>query len=93
MGLEKAIAHGKEHRKPYHDSRAIAGECRNHGGCPHCTGNRLYSFEKQRQAAEQKLREYRQGDEQGFGKPGPSPFLLLIKRWKKCIDNLSPHMA
>lgn len=35
MGLEKAIAHGKEHRKPYHDSRAIAGECRNHGGCPY----------------------------------------------------------
>ena len=29
MGLEKAIAHGKEHRKPYYDSRAVSGECRN----------------------------------------------------------------
>lgn len=28
MGLEKAIAHGKEHRKPYRDSRAVSGECR-----------------------------------------------------------------
>ena len=92
MSLEKAIAHGKEYRKPYYDSKAIAGECRNHGGCPHCTGNRLYSFGKQKQVAEQKLREYWQGDEQGFGKHGPSSFLLPLKRWKKFIDNLSPHM-
>ena len=66
MGLEKAIAHGKEHRKPYHDSRAIAGECRNHGACPYCTGNRLYSFEKQKQSAIQKLKEYYSNDGQNF---------------------------
>ena len=31
MGLEKAIAHGKEHRKSYrdNDSRAFDMECRN----------------------------------------------------------------
>lgn len=67
MGLEKAILYGKEHRKPYHDSRAIAGECRNHGSCPWCTGNRLYSFEKQKQAAIQKIKEYLQeGNEHGL---------------------------
>lgn len=66
MGLEKAIAHSKEHRKPYHDSRAIAGECINHGGCPYCTGNRLYSFEKQKQAAIQKIKEYYSNDGQNF---------------------------
>ena len=90
MGLEKAIAHGKEHRKPYHDSRAVASECRNHGKCDYCLSNRMHSFKKQKQAAIQKLKEYWQGDEQGFGKTGPLPFLLLSKRWKKFIDNLSP---
>mgnify|MGYP001480031771 FL=1 len=33
MGLEKAILYGQEHRKPYYDSRAVAGECRNYEGC------------------------------------------------------------
>ncbi len=66
MGLEKAIAHGKEHRKPYYDSRAVSGECRNHGGCPWCTGNRLHGFEKQKQAAIQKLKEYYSNDGQNF---------------------------
>lgn len=93
MGLEKAIAHGKEHRKPYrdNDSKAFDPECRNHGGCVWCIKNRMYSYNKRKQAAEQKLKEYWQGDEQGFGKTGPSPFLLLSKG-KKCIDNLSPLM-
>ena len=58
MGLEKAIAHGKEHRKPYYDSRAV--------GCPWCTGNRLHGFEKQKQAAIQKLKEYYSNDGQNF---------------------------
>lgn len=91
MGLEKAIAHGKEHRKPYNDSRAVASECRNHGKCDYCLSNRMHGFEKQKQAAEQKLKEYWQGDEQDFLKSGPSPFLLLSKKVKKLIDNLSPH--
>ena len=69
MGLEKAILYGKEHRKPYYDSRAVAGECRNHGGCPRCTSNRLYSFEKQKQAMIQKIKEYfQEGNEQNLEK-------------------------
>lgn len=47
MSLEKAIEHGKEHRKPYRGSKAIDPSCRNHGGCPWCEGNRLYRKKKE----------------------------------------------
>ena len=47
MSLDKAIEHGKEHRKPYHGSKAIDPSCRNHGGCPWCEGNRLYRTKKE----------------------------------------------
>ena len=44
MSLDKAIKHGKEHRKPYSGSKAIDKTCRNHGGCPWCKENRLHKF-------------------------------------------------
>ncbi len=44
MSLDKAIAHGKEHRKPYRGSKAIDRTCRNHGGCPWCEENRKHKF-------------------------------------------------
>ena len=44
MSLDKAIKHGKEHRKPYKGSKAIDGTCRNHGGCPWCEENRKHKF-------------------------------------------------
>ena len=44
MSLDKAIKHGKEHRKPYSGSKAIDKTCRNHGGCPWCEENRLHKF-------------------------------------------------
>lgn len=47
MSLEKAIEHGKEHRKPYRGSKAIDPSCRNHGGCPWCEGNRLFREKKE----------------------------------------------
>lgn len=78
MGLEKAIAHGKEHRKLYRDSRAVSGECRNHGGCDYCLSNRMHSFEKQKQAAIQKLKEYWQGDGPDFEKSCSSPFFIAL---------------
>ena len=50
MGLEKAIEHGKEYRKPYRYKRNYAKSvdmsCRNHGDCNWCKGNRLYKFKK-----------------------------------------------
>ena len=42
MTLDKAIAHGKEKRKPYRKSKAIDRSCRNHGSCPHCAKGRKY---------------------------------------------------
>lgn len=44
MSLDKAIQSGKEHRKPYRKSKAIAKSCRNHGTCEYCKQNRLHKF-------------------------------------------------
>jgi len=44
MSLDKAIAHGKEHRKPYIGNKAIDRTCRNHGSCDWCKQNRLHKF-------------------------------------------------
>ena len=44
MSLDKAIEHGKEHRKPYRGSKAIACSCRNHGTCDWCRENRQHKF-------------------------------------------------
>ena len=42
MSLDKAIEHGKEHRKPYRGGKAVAYSCRNHGDCDYCRCNRLH---------------------------------------------------
>lgn len=46
MSLNKAIAHGKEKRKPYKGAKAIDCTCRNHGSCAWCRENRLKKFTK-----------------------------------------------
>ena len=46
MSLDKAIASGKEHRKPYSRAKAKDHTCRNHGSCPYCRNNRLHKFKK-----------------------------------------------
>lgn len=53
MSLDKAIAHGKEKRKPYYDSRRFDLTCRNHGTCPWCEGNRLFKRRAAEKAAEE----------------------------------------
>jgi hypothetical protein len=40
VSLDKAIAHGKEHRKPYRKSKSFDPACRNHGACGWCYYNR-----------------------------------------------------
>lgn len=43
MSLEKAIASGKEHRKPYYNrAKSVDKTCRSHGSCPWCIGNRMH---------------------------------------------------
>lgn len=44
MSLDKAIAHGKEKRKPYYGPKAIDPSCRNHGSCLWCRENRKHKF-------------------------------------------------
>ena len=44
--LDKAIVHGKEHRRPYRGAKAIFRSCRNHGSCPYCRDNRLHKFRR-----------------------------------------------
>jgi len=40
MSLDKAIKHGKEHRKEYRDSRRWDNSCRHGGSCSYCRGGR-----------------------------------------------------
>ena len=58
MSMNKAIEHGKEHRKPYRGGKAVDKKCRNHGGCEWCLGNREYSSRKRQESAEEELKEY-----------------------------------
>ena len=51
MSLDKAIQHGKEHRKPYHGAQAVDPSCRPHGGCDWCEGNRMHKHRKQAEKA------------------------------------------
>ena len=44
MSLDKAILHGKEHRKPRTGAKRYFASCRNHGGCPWCEENRKHKF-------------------------------------------------
>lgn len=44
MSLDKAIIHGKEHRKPYDKAKRYFVSCRNHGSCPWCKRNRQHKF-------------------------------------------------
>lgn len=62
MSLNKAIAHGKEKRKPYSGNKAVARSCRNHGGCGFCEGNRLYQTNKMFERMKQ---EEKQNEKQG----------------------------
>lgn len=53
--LDKAIASGKERRKPYIGAKAVSLRCRNHGGCWRCEGNRLHKYRAE--VARMKLEE------------------------------------
>ena len=61
MSMDKAIEHGKEHRKPWRgsaNSKNFDKTCRNHGSCDYCKFNRLHTFMKNRAAADAKLNEW-----------------------------------
>lgn len=62
MSLDKAIQHGKEHRKPYRKAKAVDATCRNHGSCAYCRDNRLHQSLKTNQAAKQAIQDFQKGD-------------------------------
>lgn len=57
MGLEKAIEHGKEKRKPYKGAKAVDCSCRNHGTCEWYRGNRTHNTNKKREKAISEMKE------------------------------------
>lgn len=57
MGLEKAIEHGKEKRKPFKGAKAVDCSCRNHGTCEWCRGNRTHNTTKKREKAIAEMKE------------------------------------
>lgn len=57
MGLERAIEHGKEHRKPYRRSKAFDASCRNHGGCSWCESNRLHGQRCKELTAKEEMKD------------------------------------
>ena len=57
MGLEKAIQHGKEKRRPYKGAKAVDCSCRNHGTCEWCRQNRMYKTIRDLVRTEQELDE------------------------------------
>lgn len=61
MSLDKAILHGKEHRKPHIGGKSIDRTCRNHGSCDWCKDNRLHASKVQQEIADVKLAEYEEG--------------------------------
>lgn len=61
MGLEKAIEHHKERRRPYRGSKSFDYSCRNHGGCPICEGNRLHHDRREEERTRKELEQFRVG--------------------------------
>lgn len=61
--LDKAIKHGKEHRKPYKGAKSFDRSCRNHGSCTYCLNNRTCRNNAKTEAANEALQEYKDDSE------------------------------
>lgn len=60
MGLEKAIEHGKEKRKPYKGSKAVSYGCRHGGNCDYCRLVRTRNGRKRLNEAKMREKEARE---------------------------------
>lgn len=56
--LNKAIMHGKEHRREYRKAKACDRSCRNHGGCTYYEEGRQHFDRRRRAAADYDLKHY-----------------------------------
>lgn len=59
MGLDKAINHGKEHRRQYRGVKLYCVECRNHGACDYCRNERLKNTRRRLEAMRYRIGEYK----------------------------------
>ncbi len=57
MSLDKAISHGKEHRKQYRGAKACDKTCRNHGSDDWAKSNRLNRSNRLIEKSNQELKE------------------------------------
>ena len=55
MSMDRAIASGKERRRPYRGSRAFDPSCRHGGSCSWCEGNRTVRAKREAAAARDQL--------------------------------------
>lgn len=60
MSLDKAIASGKEHRKPYQGGKVYFKSCRNHGSCMWCLSNRTHKYNKKIEVMKLEEKEFEQ---------------------------------
>lgn len=58
MSMNKAIEHGKEHRKQFTGSKLYFSSCCNHGGCKWCESNRRYNEFRDNEKYKQYINEY-----------------------------------
>ena len=59
MGMEKSIAAGREHRRPYTGAQAVDATCRCHGSCVCCRVGRMRRTIKRLQAAADREKLYK----------------------------------
>lgn len=57
MSFDKNYPNRKDIIKPYKKSKAFDRTCRNNNACSRCRDNRVYSNNKYRQIAEEKLKD------------------------------------
>ena len=57
MSLDKSIEHGKEKRKPYRKAKSVSRQCRNHGCCSWCEGNRFIGDKRLNEQMGQEIKE------------------------------------
>lgn len=53
----------KDRRRQFKGAKCVDPTCRNHGGCPWCTGNRTHADVARRQAADEQLTDYEELDD------------------------------
>ena len=63
MSFDNDYPNRKDKRKKYRGSKQFDASCRCNGGCSYCEGNRMHSTRKQKNKVDQRLKEYKKGED------------------------------